>query len=161
MVSKSSLANLSALAESPLDEKILFAGSGDGCPATSLGGWLEHKCSTLTLSIGGQVARIRALEPTVGLSLLASRRGHLPCHLRLSGPGRVCAGLGVDLRHDGLDLEAGVIGVGRGRREMGEVASSPRVGIRRGTDRRWRFYLLGHPSVSGKQGFNVGTQGRA
>jgi branched-chain amino acid transport system permease protein len=37
----------------------IFAGSGDGCPATSLGGWLEHKCSTLALSIGGEVARIR------------------------------------------------------------------------------------------------------
>jgi branched-chain amino acid transport system permease protein len=37
----------------------IFAGSGDGCPATSLGGWLEHKCSTLAISIGGEVARIR------------------------------------------------------------------------------------------------------
>lgn len=37
----------------------LFAGRGDGCPATSLADWLAYHCSTLKVEIGGQVARIR------------------------------------------------------------------------------------------------------
>ena len=52
----------------------LFAGTGEGCPATSLAGWLQHTCSTLEVSIGGEVARIRVYNevfvPLVGLVVL-------------------------------------------------------------------------------------------
>ncbi len=37
----------------------LFAGSGDGCPASSLGDWLKHQCSTLEITFGEETARIR------------------------------------------------------------------------------------------------------
>jgi branched-chain amino acid transport system permease protein len=37
----------------------LFAGSGEGCPATTLAGWLQGRCSTLAVTIGGETARIR------------------------------------------------------------------------------------------------------
>jgi DNA-3-methyladenine glycosylase len=111
---------------------------------------MHHCLNLVTEREGfGAAVLIRALEPTLGLPVLARRCSHLPRHLWLSGPGRVCAGLGVDLSHDGSDLERGPIRVGRGRRRMGEVACSVRIGIRRGSDRPWRFYLAGHPSVSG------------
>jgi DNA-3-methyladenine glycosylase len=122
-----------------------------------------HHCLNLVTEREGFAAAvlIRALEPTVGIPILARRRGHLARQLWLSGPGRVCAGLGVDLRQDGVDLERGTIRVSRGRRAMGDVGCSGRIGIRRGTDRRWRFYLLGHPSVSGKRGTGGGDRRRA
>jgi branched-chain amino acid transport system permease protein len=37
----------------------IFAGTGDGCPATSLGGWLQNQCSTLAVTIQGETTRIR------------------------------------------------------------------------------------------------------
>jgi branched-chain amino acid transport system permease protein len=37
----------------------IFGGTGDACPATSLGGWLENQCRILSVTIGGETARIR------------------------------------------------------------------------------------------------------
>lgn len=122
-----------------------------------------HHCMNLVTEPDGFAAAVllRALEPTVGVSILAAHRAHLPRPLWLSGPGRICSGLGIDLRHNGADLERGPIRVGRGRREMGPVGSSPRIGIRHGRDRRWRYYVLGHPSVSGGRGPAGGGRRRA
>ncbi len=54
----------------------LFAGTGEGCPATSLAGWLQYHCSTLELTLGGEVARIRVYNelfvPLVGLVVLVA-----------------------------------------------------------------------------------------
>jgi len=91
---------------------------------------------------------IRALEPTVGLDLLRRRRPHLPDRLLLSGPGRVCAGLGLSRAHDGIDLVTGPLWVGRSRRLTGPVSRSTRVGIRRGLEWPWRLFEAGNPSVS-------------
>jgi DNA-3-methyladenine glycosylase len=110
-----------------------------------------HHCLNLVTEADGYPAAvlIRALEPAVGLDLLERRAGHLPPRLRLSGPGRVCAGLGLDRRHDGLDLSRGPLWVGRGRAAIGRCARSPRIGVRRGGDAAWRYYVAGNPSVSG------------
>jgi branched-chain amino acid transport system permease protein len=52
----------------------LFAGAGEGCPATDLAGWLAHKCSTIQLTIGGETTRIRTYNEVflilVGLAVL-------------------------------------------------------------------------------------------
>jgi DNA-3-methyladenine glycosylase len=93
---------------------------------------------------------IRALEPAVGLDLLRRRRPHLPDRLLLSGPGRVCAGLGLGRAHDGIDLVAGPLWIGRSRR-LGEVSRSPRVGITKGLERPWRLFEAGNPSVSARR----------
>ncbi|MCB0240903.1 MAG: branched-chain amino acid ABC transporter permease, partial [Anaerolineae bacterium] len=37
----------------------LFSSTGDGCPAESISGWLQHQCSTIIVDIGGEPARIR------------------------------------------------------------------------------------------------------
>lgn len=37
----------------------LFEGSGEGCPATNLSGWLANNCSTLLINIAGEETRIR------------------------------------------------------------------------------------------------------
>jgi DNA-3-methyladenine glycosylase len=109
-----------------------------------------HHCLNVVTEKAGLPAAIliRALEPTVGLEGLRRRRPHLADRLLLSGPGRVCAGLGLGREHDGLDLVSGPLWIGRARHEPGPVASGPRVGIRVGLDRPWRLFLPAHPSVS-------------
>jgi len=101
---------------------------------------------------------IRALEPTVGLELLRRRRPHLPDRLLLSGPGRVCAGLGLTREHDGIDLVEGPLWIGRSRRPTGQVSRSTRVGIRKGLERPWRLFEAANPSVSARRPV---AQGRA
>ena len=109
-----------------------------------------HHCLNVVTEREGFPAAIliRALEPTVGVDLLRERRPHLAERFLLSGPGRVCAGLGLGRGHDGLDLVSGRLWVGRSRRAPRDVSRGPRIGIRVGLDRPWRLYLPGHPSVS-------------
>jgi DNA-3-methyladenine glycosylase len=108
-----------------------------------------HHCLNVVTERAGFPAAvlIRALEPTVGVDVLRRHRPHLADRLLLSGPGRVCAGLGLAREHDGLDLTSGPLWIGR-QRGACAVARGPRVGIRVGLDRPWRLFVPGHPSVS-------------
>jgi DNA-3-methyladenine glycosylase len=110
-----------------------------------------HHCLNVVTEADGEPAAvlIRALRPEIGLPLLARRLPHRPPERRLSGPGILCAGLGLDRRHDGVDLVTGPLWIGRGRARGIPAARSPRIGIRRATHRPWRFYWRGDPSVSG------------
>ena len=109
-----------------------------------------HHCLNVVTEGDGEPAAvlIRALRPEIGLSLLASRLPHRAPERRLSGPGVLCAGLGLDRRHDGIDLVAGPLWIGRGRARGIRLARSPRIGIRRAVSRPWRFYWRGDSSVS-------------
>ena len=111
-----------------------------------------HHCVNVVTEPEGEPAAvlIRALRPALGLPLLARRLPHRPPERRLSGPGLVCAGLGLDRRHDGIDLVSGPLWIGRGRLRGLRVGRSPRVGVRHAADRPWRFYWLGERSVSGR-----------
>jgi DNA-3-methyladenine glycosylase len=97
---------------------------------------------------------IRALEPLAGLAAMARRRG-LADPLRLArGPGCVARALGLDTAHDGTDLTHGPLWLADrpAARSGFRIARSPRIGISRAVTRRWRFYLAGHPCVSGPGG---------
>lgn len=67
-----------------------------------------------------------------------------------NGPARLCRTLGLDRRHNRLDLTRGEhLWIQRGRRRRNErVVETTRIGIRSGTDLPWRFYLHGSPGVS-------------
>jgi DNA-3-methyladenine glycosylase len=66
------------------------------------------------------------------------------------GPGRLCRALGIDRRHDGLDLTSGAaLWIESGGLEPGaRVIRTRRVGIRRATALPWRLYVAGSPGVS-------------
>ena len=75
----------------------------------------------------------------------------------LRGPGKLCRGLGVTLAHKGLDLTAPTRGLwvaddGEARLR---VARSARIGVDYAGEwaaRPLRFFVSGHPSVSGPRG---------
>ncbi len=98
----------------------------------------------------GSAVLIRAAEPLEGLEEMAARRGTDLVHLLCSGPARLCRAFDVDRTLNGVDLVApGPLMIERGRSVPdAEVASGPRVGIRRGTERHWRFSIAGNPFVS-------------
>jgi DNA-3-methyladenine glycosylase len=105
---------------------------------------------------------VRALAPVEGLVRMRERRGTVEDRRLARGPGCVARALGLDRRHDGLDLVAGPVWIADGPAERGgrRVARGPRIGIRAALDRAWRFWLEGHPCVSsGRTARREGARG--
>jgi DNA-3-methyladenine glycosylase len=115
-----------------------------------------HHCLNLVTSRAGHASAVlvRALAPALGLDSMRARRGAVPDERLASGPGCVASALGLTRAHDGLDLTRGPLWISDlpARREGLPVAAGPRIGIRVGTERAWRFRLDGHPAVSGPRG---------
>ncbi len=89
----------------------------------------------------GAAVLIRAIEPIAGLDLQWARRPAARRQVDLgSGPGKLCAALGIDGDDDGLAANAGPIAlVADDRRSSGAVWCGPRVGITKAVERPWRF----------------------
>jgi DNA-3-methyladenine glycosylase len=109
-----------------------------------------HHCANLVTEREGVPGAVllRAVEPTEGLDLMRSRRGTSDARLLARGPGRLCQAFGLDLSHNRLDLADGPVWVGGSAAAVGDVAASPRIGLRSGQDQPWRFYEVG-PWTSG------------
>jgi DNA-3-methyladenine glycosylase len=90
---------------------------------------------------------IRAIEPTIGLDAMAARRGLDEPRLLCSGPGRVCAALGVTRLDDGRPLDRPPFAVLPPAAPV-EVVAGPRIGISRAADWPWRFGLKGSRFLS-------------
>jgi len=95
---------------------------------------------------------LRALEPLAGLDLMREARGH-PARdtLLASGPGRLGQAMGITKALDGADLVAGGQGIRLltdGVAPPAEAAAGPRIGIRQGIERPWRWWVPGHAHVS-------------
>ena len=112
-----------------------------------------HLCLNLVAEPEGRAAAVlvRALAPCVGVELMRRRRGGVAAERLARGPGNLGRALGLTRGSDGADLTRGPLWLSDlpPRRSGHRVAAGPRIGIRRGVERRWRFYLEGHPCVSG------------
>lgn len=96
---------------------------------------------------------IRALEPRRGLARMMERRARREPRLLAAGPSRLCQALGIDLTLNEAPLDGPVLFLRGAGNPRAPVRSGPRVGIRVGTDRPWRFWLDANPFVSpGKPG---------
>ncbi len=93
---------------------------------------------------------LRALEPLEGIPLMQRRRAQERLIDLARGPGRLAQAMGINLRHDGLDLcAAGTLWLGDSVRPTGELGKSVRIGISRETERLLRFFERRSPYVSG------------
>jgi DNA-3-methyladenine glycosylase len=112
---------------------------------------MHHQMNLVTTEDGAPHAvLLRAVEPLVGLELMATRRG-LPATDRnlTNGPGKLCQAFGIDRGHYGLDLCEARLFLAEGPR--GRVLRSPRVGVDYAgvwAERPWRFYEHENPWVS-------------
>jgi DNA-3-methyladenine glycosylase len=119
-----------------------------------------HHCLNVVTEGDRQAGAVllRALEPTLGLESIRTRRGRPdePDGRLAAGPARLCQALAIDRRFDAADLcRAGELWLSRPSDEEGEarrVISGPRIGVAYAgdgwADRPWRFGLAGHPSLS-------------
>lgn len=93
---------------------------------------------------------VRAVEPVLGVELMAARRGVASTSVTLcNGPGKLCRALGLDRAAYGLDLCASELYLTGGPR--GPVGRSPRINIDYAgawITKPWRFYARGNRYVS-------------
>jgi len=115
-----------------------------------------HHCLNLVTARAGvaNAVLVRALEPHVGIDLMRRHRGVAVIERLARGPGCVAQALGLDLRHNGLDVTRPPLWVGDEPpdRVGQQVGTSARIGIRVATERPWRFFLRGSRFVSGPRG---------
>lgn len=111
---------------------------------------------------------IRALDPLTGVAVMRRRRARTvkgragrPASTLAEddicrGPGNLTMAMGITLEQNGADLSGDALFIEEPEAEadrcpanVGRLAWGPRIGISVATDRPWRVYLEGHPSVSG------------
>ena len=96
---------------------------------------------------------IRALEPVEGIALMRKRRGvggEVADGDLCRGPGNLTRAMGITLADNLRDLVSGPLVIEDRGHAVDEVLWGPRVGIRVGTEHRWRCWVAGHHSVSGR-----------
>jgi branched-chain amino acid transport system permease protein len=113
----------------------LFASTGEGCPADSIGGWLQYHCSTLVVTIDGERALIRTYNEIfvilVGLVVLIAvwlllQRSRLGMIIRAGvQDSSMVEALGINVRR----IFTLVFALGVGLAAFGGVIAAPASGL--------------------------------
>lgn len=97
---------------------------------------------------------LRALEPTEGIDIMRQNRGGMAETRQLTnGPGKLAQALALTrLDHNQVDLTNpdGELFVRPRPALPFELVETTRIGITRGVDLPWRYYIRGNPYVSKK-----------
>jgi DNA-3-methyladenine glycosylase len=95
---------------------------------------------------------IRAIEPLDGIDLMKRNRGFLRdvrlLYTLTNGPAKLCEALGIKREDNGTDLRGNKIFLIEGESPKSVIGTSTRIGITRGTEKKWRFFLKGNEWVS-------------
>jgi DNA-3-methyladenine glycosylase len=101
---------------------------------------------------------VRALQPLLGLELMRQRRnledlkGNKDDRHLCNGPGKLCRALGINGALNGFSLDSPELFVAQVPPEIAltpfQMVHSTRIGISRGIDLPWRFYVAANRHVS-------------
>ena len=112
----------------------------------------NHFCLNVTTrrSRTAGAVLIRGIEPSIGIELMRKLRPGVPDQQLTNGPGKLTKAFDIDKSLNETDLTArGPLFIGHEGKEVPfAVARSPRIGIRVGTERLWRFYIKSNPYVT-------------
>ncbi len=110
----------------------------------------------------GHAVLLRAVEPIQGIEVMAKNRQISTdftekmqiadnadlCNLT-NGPAKLCEALGIARKENGTDLCSVTIYIAGHKSEIQPlIISTTRIGIRVGTDKKWRFNVKGNSFVS-------------
>jgi DNA-3-methyladenine glycosylase len=117
-----------------------------------------HTCVNVVCEAEGRGAAVlfRSLEPLCGLDSMRKSRG-LPASASgrsiASGPGRLAQAFGFGIEDDGASLMGPSLALFRPGQSPPDAAivAGPRIGISRARELPYRFFLAGHPLVSGSR----------
>jgi DNA-3-methyladenine glycosylase len=111
-----------------------------------------HWCFNAVTRAAGEPSAVlvRAIEPIDGIELMRARRAAARTDRDLgNGPGKLCAALGIDGRHNGLRLDRLPLRIREGAPVAdADVVVSPRIGITKAADWPLRWYIADDPHVS-------------
>ena len=88
---------------------------------------------------------IRALDPLEGQDLMLQRRGRVDL---CAGPAKLTQALGVELAQDGHNLTHEPLTIRKGDSPEGDIVSTTRIGLSRGSELPWRYLVLDDSNVS-------------
>ena len=93
---------------------------------------------------------IRGVEPLIGKELMRKLRPGVPDLQLTNGPGKLTKAFDIDKSLNEIDLtRRGPLFIGHETKHVPfMVARSPRIGIRVGRERLWRFYVKFNPYVT-------------
>ncbi|USQ98376.1 DNA-3-methyladenine glycosylase [Caulobacter sp. RL271] len=95
----------------------------------------------------GAAVLFRALEPTLGLDEMISRRGLGDPRRLAAGPGRLCQALGITAAQNNQSMTAPPFRLEPAAAPVA-VVQGPRIGITKAVEQPWRFGLAGSPFLS-------------
>lgn len=109
-----------------------------------------HYCCNIVVGEEGYGAAvlIRAVEPLEGIEVIEQRRGKSGTDAT-NGPAKLCQALGIDKRMNGYNLSGDSLKL-IVKKPLGskDIVQTTRIGISRGKDMPWRFYIKDNPYVS-------------
>jgi len=110
---------------------------------------MHYCCNVVTGPEGtGAAVLIRAAEPLEGSDYMARRRMREGVDIS-NGPAKLCHALGIDMRLAGHDLHDEPLRlIMKPQVAAQSITQTSRVGITKGINILWRFYLTGNPYVS-------------
>ncbi|HWR82284.1 MAG TPA: DNA-3-methyladenine glycosylase, partial [Candidatus Deferrimicrobium sp.] len=91
---------------------------------------------------------IRAAEPADGVEVMRRLSPGRNGYDLLNGPGKICRSFGLTRAQNGLDLTGERLYVEDRNVLVARVGRSPRVGVKVGSERPWRFYDRDSGAVS-------------
>jgi len=93
---------------------------------------------------------VRAVEPLTGVDLMRERRQAAARDVDIAnGPGKLCAALGIDVRHNALPLQRAPLIIRAGEPVPdADVVITPRIGITRSADWPLRWIVASSHCVS-------------
>ena len=113
-----------------------------------------HWCANVVAGEEGvaEAVLVRAVEPVAGIDAMRAARGERVLDRDLAnGPGKLCAALGIDGGHDGVDLLDPASPVRLLRDDLrppSRPLSTSRIGITKAIEHPWRYLVPGHPGAS-------------
>lgn len=115
-----------------------------------------HFCCNVVCDEDGRASAVllRAAAPLTGIAIMRQRRrlsSEAPLRHLLSGPAKLCQAFAIDQTHNGADLVSGDHKIelfDDGFAPPDRPARGKRVGISRGEDFLWRWWVRGDSNVS-------------
>jgi DNA-3-methyladenine glycosylase len=98
----------------------------------------------------GEAVLVRALEPLVGLEIMAERRGTAAINKVAAGPGNLCRAMAITKEHNGHNLHDPPLYLADDGYVVSELVTTTRVGISAAADLPLRFYIAHNTFISRK-----------
>jgi DNA-3-methyladenine glycosylase len=109
-----------------------------------------HWCLNFTAEKKGQpgAVLIRALEPVEGIQEMIANRGIAEVGRLTNGPGKLTKALAIDGSLNGVDLVSSEEIYVLDKESRVGFRASQRIGISKGQEQQWRYFVDGNPFVS-------------